>query len=699
MAMNQLETLSRFCYAKSARRLIKLSRGIATEPKTDFHGEGVDSKDVFGTLSRSGSKMLATETVERYLADDKDAYDKEEFDLDPRKNAYYYKYEISKYARQGKLGIRRALELFHQMKAKDRLTPEIGNYSPLIYGCAKAGYTKKAFELFEDSLECRETPTKSTVTCLINACAESPFPEYGLQRLEWLKENLKFNHDYQFNRSHFHCLIKAYGKLGQLDSASKTLQEMLDQGLLPDTKTFSMLLIGCISNKEAGAAYALRVFKRMRLYDIPRDTVIYNLILRSIRDCGMGSPELIEQTLGELPAMTSFEQKLLFKKHLSRKGDLNDSKNFVWMPLLTDMGKSIASAVKPDTQKTLNIQEDALKISTVELENKKTDESTTSHSNVALLSQSHPLPNLLSDNHLELACRIEKIDSRYLYNPRNRLMLFGKMHGYLEAMTKDGCPPDNKTFSLLITCVNKTKEFQLEYYRLAQDYGIKRDLLFYDMLIRHVATSLDDKRLDRALYFLREMQKDGLRPNISTFEALAFGCDTLQRGKQLIKDLENCGFTVSDQLIQNLFSAALGKSLQFNYLNWLIKLSKDKNFKPDKSLVERLEERRIAAKEVVLKYEKNQLPDSELPEWLSEGDRGVRKFDFFSRALGTWLENVELYQEEHPWKHLQYERESKKAGFHRFVQTFKTLDKLKKDALKKGAEFGNLAKKLNEQKL
>lgn len=147
-------------------------------------------------------------------------------------------------------------------------------------------------------------PSNSIISCLFNACAESPFPEYGLQWLEWFITDLSVRYNHCMNLIQYNAAIKAYGKLGRLDEASRMVQKMIENKIHPDANTFHSLLIGCASNKESGTSLALRVFKRLKLYDIKPETETYRLLLRCIRNCGLGSSDLIRETLTELPAVT-----------------------------------------------------------------------------------------------------------------------------------------------------------------------------------------------------------------------------------------------------------------------------------------------------------------------------------------------------------------------------------------------------------
>lgn len=634
----------------------------------------LDDKDEFGTLSDRGSRTLNILAAQKYLPDDDDNYDKLEYDLEPRKNAYYYKYEIYKYARQGTVGLRKALELFHTMKQKDRLKPEYTNFAPLIYGCARAGYTKKAFELYNESLKYLARPSRSIVTCLINACAESPFPEYGLERLNWLRQHLKVNYNFEFNKLHYNVAIKAYGKLGQLEEASKLIKEMIEHQVFPETDTFNMLLIGCASDKKSGSTLALKVYKRMKLYEIRPNVTTYRLILRCVRDCGIGSPQLIQQTIEELPAMTTLDQKLIYKSSKKR----NKSEVFEWAPLLSELSVSIETAVKATSNDGKSLESMNPERSQAKL-NLPRDQSMLSTESV---SNSRTLPNLLSGDHLDLICRIEAIQFDRLRTKSDRLLLFGGMHGFLKTMTDDNCKPDNKTFSLILDCLKHAREDCLEYFRLAKDYSIERDLLFYDLLIRHICVRFNDPhRLQFAQYFVEQMLHDGIRPNISTFESLSRGCHTLVETKKFISDIEKAGFVASDVIMKNLFDSAISKK-DFYFINGLIELSQERHFRPKKQLIESLEGLRLDTRELLYKIEKNILPESEKPEWMSGLQSGT--FDHFSKLLGLWLSTVKVLEDEHPWKQFHVESQSRRKGFTDFVESFKTLEKVKRGNLERG---------------
>jgi len=650
--------------------------------------------------------------VERFYPEDKDGYEKEQFDIVPRKNYYYYKYEIAKYARQGPAGLKRALELFREMKSVARLAPQCENFSPLFYGCAKAGYTRRAFELYEELLKYERKPTNSSITCLIDSCAECPFPEYGLKRLEWFLTELKvrFNHD--LNLAQCNAAVKAYGKLGRLDEAAKFVKKMIDEGMHPDLCTFKSLLIGCASDKTSGTTLALRVFKRLKVVDMKPDTITYRLLLRCVRDCGLGDEQLIQETLDDLPAMTSFEQRLKYNQR-SSKGAKKLRGNFVSTQTMTELGESLVNALTEPKQRqpTTGERNDALqkyntrekhtnsnisevkrriqKSSIIDAERKQHCDNTS----VSISHESIKPPNLLSDDHMDLLSRIEALRIDHLRTRYDRILLFGGLEGIIEEMLRDGCKPDMKTLSLLLACIKPTKENFLQFFELCKTLKVERDVDFYDHMIYYVSRDFQNKdRLQLALEFLERLHQDNLRPTINTFEALALACNKWKEAKQLIVDMKCSNLVVSRTMFDGFFNSAISRR-NYHFLTKLLQLSLANNFKPSKTCIERLEALRLKTHALLVKQERGAIQSVISEEY-------VRQYDEFCKALKPFMKHIELREESHPWEQFSVPTESKKHEFLKFAKHMNLMYKLKMDTLEKGARLGNvpaMASKLIEE--
>lgn len=615
--------------------------------------------DQFGALSESGSQQLKTLALEQDVPEDPDGYDQIEMTVGNRKNAYYYKQNISLYARQGKSGLKKALELFRQMKAVDRLTPEQGNFSVLIYGCAKVGYTQKAFELYEEHLKYLrpgKKPSGAMVACLFNACSECPFPEYGLERLEWLRNQLSNQFSYMYNRTHYHAQIKAYGKLGQFQKAVNIVQEMIQAQLVPDTMTFNMLLIGCASDNTTGLANAIRLFRRIKQYNLEPDLDTYKLLLRCVRYCKIGPVENIHHILGELPALSDPNKRKNARFKKSKKNDKSSENPIMqsWIPL--DDLPHITTRMD-NTEKTPNLEDnDTLQSQLIRLDSERLD--------------TQMSPNLIRDSVSELLVRVESLNSDSLNTNYGRLLLVGDVKGILDMMKSDRITPDAKTFGLLLTCLPRYWSKDQEILEYMKQYPIEFDTRIYDMMIERQGSKIFDKnKLDRAMQIVEMMQQRGVQPSISTYESLALCCGTLKDAQKLMSDLGD--ITPTYTLIKNLFINAR-YSNNIYYCIDLIKKCQQLGIRPDKALVEKLETKRLEVREQILMYEREVVEKK--PAFFTPSF--VQGFDIYSSTMKSYLKEFPIQDEIHPWSQYKVDNSYGRKGFSEFGDE---MNKLRKD--------------------
>ncbi|KAL1426984.1 hypothetical protein MTO96_003279 [Rhipicephalus appendiculatus] len=247
--------------------------------------EGHDP-DTFGTLSddhRLGAELLpdddddlGEETKLKRMSDKKYEKDIKQLVLDRK--------------------IKEALNLFFEIQKAYEVKPTHVMFTLLIGGCGRVGYTKMAFKLYRMMRDRGLEPTPATLTGLFNSCAESPFPEMGLDKAHKLYEQIKLKNWVPSNLT-YHAMIKAFGKCGDLDMAFRVMDEMADAKHAITTETFAFLLMACISNKEAGFSLGLKVMRTMLWKKIRPSVYCYNLFLRTVRDCGVGPPEMFQELL------------------------------------------------------------------------------------------------------------------------------------------------------------------------------------------------------------------------------------------------------------------------------------------------------------------------------------------------------------------------------------------------------------------
>ena len=101
-------------------------------------------------------------------------------------------------------------------------------------------------------------PQSHTYTALFNSCANSPFPEDALQRANKLRQQLT-DKGVVLHVVTYRAMIKAYGKLGQLETAFQIVDELVQNKHRIDGHIFQHLLVACISDKEAGFTHAIQV--------------------------------------------------------------------------------------------------------------------------------------------------------------------------------------------------------------------------------------------------------------------------------------------------------------------------------------------------------------------------------------------------------------------------------------------------------
>lgn len=138
-----------------------------------------------------------------------------------------------------------------RMLKEDRAKPDHYIYNLLISGCARAGYTRKAFSLFTKMRQRGLRVRESTYTSLFNACANAPSADDGLVRAERLRAKL-VEKGYQPNVKNYNAMIKAFGRWGDVKTAYLLADEMLEKQLPFTGETANFLLQACASDYKFG---------------------------------------------------------------------------------------------------------------------------------------------------------------------------------------------------------------------------------------------------------------------------------------------------------------------------------------------------------------------------------------------------------------------------------------------------------------
>ncbi|XP_054159438.1 pentatricopeptide repeat-containing protein 1, mitochondrial-like [Oppia nitens] len=589
---------------------------------------GFDARfgDTFGTLGGNDVRYK-TRLAAEDLPDDDDKYDVLEIKRGSKKADIWYRKQLNKLIKQKPIQITKALELYNKMISEDRIPPEKTLYTLLINGCAKVGYTRKAFDLLDEMLKYEIRPSHQAITALFNACAECPFPEFGLEKTrymrQWMNENRFIANTYQY-----HAMIKAYGKLGDMKSAVEVVNEMVANGQTTTDETFAMLLIGCISNKQSGLYDAIKMVHRMMSHRTPLTIYTFNLLLRAVRDCGIGSEENL---------------KLLIERSSRPIQEPNVDNRNKKMSKLKNKYK-----YKDKTDKRFD------NISNNEL-------SKASPYDTSLIVRP---PNLLMQNSLNES-NIISIEYNSLTKASNRFMLLGGVEGFIRMMIDSDVIPTINTMTLMTELIDFANESEDVLLKLFDTYRIKIDTDFFNILIKHVCYqrgSLDAKRI----YTL--MTQRDLKPDIVTFGVLSLTCNNYQLGKQLLADMDQLSMKANIQILGALVNNAC-KANNFSYINHIIDYMIANEINPDKKFVEKLEMTKLNVQNILAKYDWNNTEIDINPKFKSQRFR--EEFSLFKDKYYKWIKKITLDEAPHPWYQFQFEELDNKKKMHSFVKFMK----------------------------
>ena len=188
-------------------------------------------------------------------------------------NEVTYNSLIDAYVRCGDL--KSACKLLPAMEASG-LIPDNFTYSTLIKGVSPRNHVtlKKAFELFNEMKRNNQIkPDEILYNCLIDACvrfkdtyrAVSVFKEMELENVE--PSSITYG-----------ILIKAYGQSNQLDNAFRVFSKMKSEGCVPNDITYGCLIDACVRSRSIKKAHS--TYENMLRDGIKPNTVIYTTLIK-----------------------------------------------------------------------------------------------------------------------------------------------------------------------------------------------------------------------------------------------------------------------------------------------------------------------------------------------------------------------------------------------------------------------------------
>ncbi|KAH8398384.1 hypothetical protein KR215_009520 [Drosophila sulfurigaster] len=487
-------------------------------------------KPDFGDSEVFGDAKLGTDDTPL------DAGDQQEEEFVSRPTRHTRKLRTNEYARLIKEHLikQRINEAIHVLEVKmlreDRVKPENYIYNLLISGCAKAGYTRKAFNLYTKMRQRGLKVTGGTYTSLFNACANAPTPADGLAKAQQLRENM-LEKGYEPNVMNYNAMIKAYGRCGDVETAYMLADKMLERQLPLTASTFNFLLQACAGNEQLGFRYALLTWHKMIQLRIEPDYYSFNTMLRCVRDCGFGELESMEQVLAAIAA--SGEPK---KTAITAKEQSNS------LSIATN-----STAVTP----------------------------TTSSEEVAM-----ELPNLLlPGGQLNNLVALNEVT-----RPHERFLLLGGLTGYLDLMLAHKVTPDIKSFTTMLEVIPPTNAAEKQLLSFVRKIGLKADIDFFNILIKKRSMRFDYESAREVLTMIRTT---GLRPDIVTYGVLALGCRTQEQARELLQQMQAADIRMNIAILGAMLRQGCAQK-SFSYINEIMQLSLEEGIKPNEPFLRHL---------------------------------------------------------------------------------------------------------------
>lgn len=389
-----------------------------------------NESDVFGTLSTD--KPAVDDTPDK---DEGDIAEEQHITNLPFKSQQLFMSQYAKMIKQH-LKFKRVKEALDVLEVKmlkeDRVKPTNYIFDLLINECGRLGYSKKAFQLYNDMKRRDLKVIGSTYTGLFNSLANSPFTEDSLERANKLRR-IMIEKSYEPNEINYNAMIKAYGRCKDLITAFQLVDEMKEKKLEMKIDTYNFLLQACISDTEYGFRHALLVWHKIYQRNLKPDVYSYNLLFRCVRQCSIGDVETTRRVITTI--------MLQSKKRLAKK-----------LRSLEDGNKS------DEIDKIINKNENEEQVENI----------------------NNLVPNLISDRpHLGHLIALKEIKK-----PEDRLLLLGGLTGVLEEMDKHEVQPNIKTFTQLLEVIPTTEVAEIRLLGKMRKLGIQTDVDFFNILIK-----------------------------------------------------------------------------------------------------------------------------------------------------------------------------------------------------------------------
>ncbi|XP_021208079.2 pentatricopeptide repeat-containing protein 1, mitochondrial [Bombyx mori] len=607
----------------------------------------LDDPDKFGTLS--GFKIQDEKLVD--AGDIKEEEYTQNKPLPGKKlTTRQYADLIKQYIKHKRL--KEAIDVLEvRMLQEDKVKPENYIFNILIGACADVGYTKKAFRLFNEMKARGLKPTGDTYTCLFHACSKSPWASDGLKNAKHLREHMILK-GIEPNLTNYNAMIKAFGCCGDLVTAFRIVDEMVTKKIKIRVHTFNHLLQACISDKNNGLRHALIVWRKMLNVREKPNIYSFNLMLKCVKDCNLGTKEDIEELVGAVKGKTL----------KGSKNDMLETQNIDSQELkLLQDPKSPPEKIRKDhidSQKSINgsnkmnmQNSDAVETTDLMITENKAKITIQLVDNLKNTSkEQRNVPNLLSKEiNMHHILALQEVHSL-----QDKFTVIGGQEDFLEEMSAYSVKPDIKTFTQMLPLLDNTTEAENKLLHTMHNMKIRADIDFYNMLIKKRCLRLDydaakavkkiikkESEIRKRLY--PDNKKKRLNLNIMSYGVLAMACKTKEDAEILLADMRQEQLKVNIEILGALLKHGI-VNYRFDYVLYVLNIVKDEKVPVSDLFLKNLEDFNEKCMKIIQQNENSHRKYSNSFE---------TAYNKFSKIYTNWLREVNIHEalkQEHPWE-------------------------------------------------
>ncbi|XP_026762393.2 pentatricopeptide repeat-containing protein 1, mitochondrial isoform X2 [Galleria mellonella] len=630
------------------------------EYKTEKNFLYLEDPDTFGTLS------LKSPSHSDELQDESDIKEEQYLQNLPLKSQKLtikqYADLIKQYLKYNRL--KEAIDVLEvRMLTQDRVKPENYIYNILIGACAEVGFTKKAFKLYNDMKRRALKPTGDTYTCLFVACANSPWPSYGLKNARHLR-SLMIEKGIEPNLTNYNSMIKAFGRCGDISEAFKIVDEMVSKKIKIRVHTYNHLLHACISDKNLGLRHALIVWRRMLKSREKPNIYSFNLMLKCVKECNLGTKEDIEELIGIIQNLIDVTRPVTLQIESKGETALSNNQNSKQMLLVSStnpVNNESSSNIRSMAEKVISSGETVTNSQSIPVtDNKqitiiKDDENITLEfvgklAKPATVTEKRTVPNLLS----KVLQMKEVLALQEIGSTQEKFAVLGGMEDFLKEMKEVNVTPDIKIFTQMLPLIEESREAEMQLIDTMKGFDIRADIDFYNMLIKKRCLRCDydgafdiEHMIDEENKFLKKKyplkKKLRLKRNIMTYGVLAMACKTKEHAEKLLNEMKSAQIKINIEILGTLLRHGTAHA-RFSYVVYVMNIVKEENVKINDIFLKHLEEFNDKCSSIIQSKENKQ------------SDTFVKSYEKFSEFYKNWLKDLnveEALKPEHPWLQFQ----------------------------------------------